>query len=126
MIFIDGLHHYDQVLKDIDNSLNHLSQNGSILCHDCLPTTEKMQSRDDNGGEWTGDVWKAMFIIMRDRTDINLKVINTDYGCGLIRREPQENVSFHESLTYNFYDKNKSRILNIISPKEFEEWISGR
>ena len=60
IIFIDGLHHDDQVLKDIENSFNHLSENGTIICHDCLPTTEDMQARDDHGREWTGDVWKAI------------------------------------------------------------------
>ena len=34
IIFIDGLHHSDQVLKDIENSLNHLSENPDILYSD--------------------------------------------------------------------------------------------
>ena len=37
LIFIDGLHIHEQVLKDIDNSLNVLNENGVILLHDCLP-----------------------------------------------------------------------------------------
>src|SRR5690554_871976 len=37
IIFIDGLHHADQVLKDINNSLKHLNENGVIVCHDMLP-----------------------------------------------------------------------------------------
>lgn len=36
-IFIDGLHEYDQVKKDINNSLNHLNDGGIIFVHDCLP-----------------------------------------------------------------------------------------
>ena len=31
IIFIDGLHHYEQVIKDINNSLNVLNENGVIL-----------------------------------------------------------------------------------------------
>jgi len=36
-IFIDGLHHYEQVIRDINNSLKILNDNGVILIHDCLP-----------------------------------------------------------------------------------------
>ena len=36
IIFIDGLHHYEQVKKDIFNSLEILNSNGIILMHDCL------------------------------------------------------------------------------------------
>lgn len=43
IIFIDGLHHKEQVLRDVINSLEHLNENGVVILHDCLPTTEKMQ-----------------------------------------------------------------------------------
>ncbi len=36
-IFIDGLHIYQQVKKDILNSIKSLNQNGVIFIHDCLP-----------------------------------------------------------------------------------------
>jgi len=39
VIFIDGLHYYKQVLKDIKNSLKILNKDGFILVHDCLPRT---------------------------------------------------------------------------------------
>ena len=38
LIFLDGLHTYEQTIKDIDNSLRYLNINGVILIHDCLPT----------------------------------------------------------------------------------------
>ena len=34
IIFIDGLHHADQVEKDIDNSLKYLNEGGIIVMHD--------------------------------------------------------------------------------------------
>lgn len=40
IIFIDGDHHYYQVIKDIHNSLKHLSENGIILLHDICLTSE--------------------------------------------------------------------------------------
>jgi hypothetical protein len=126
IIFIDGLHHDDQVLKDIENSLNHLSENGTIVCHDCLPTTEKMQERDDHGGEWTGDVWKAIAHLRVETIDLNIKVINTDYGCGIIRRGTNlpYQINAENYKTYSYYDKHKNEMLNIISTEQFIEWIN--
>ena len=43
LIFIDGLHHYGQVKKDIENSLKHLQPNGIIMMHDCNPLTYESQ-----------------------------------------------------------------------------------
>ena len=59
IIFIDGLHHNEQVQSDIHNSLNSLNENGSIVVHDCNPTTKEMQQVPRIQGEWTGDVWRA-------------------------------------------------------------------
>jgi len=127
IIFIDGLHHSDQVLKDIENSLNHLSKNGTIVCHDCLPSTEKMQERDDHGGEWTGDVWKAIAELRVERIDLDIKVVDTDYGCGIIRRGT--NVPYETTqdyLTYSHYSANKYRMLNVISPEQFIQWANSQ
>jgi hypothetical protein len=118
LIFIDGLHHYEQVLMDIENSLRHLNEGGTIMVHDCLPTTERMQERDDHGGEWTGDVWKTMSILRMEKTDLTIYTVNTDYGCGIIQRginEPHTKVD----LTYNYYNENKKQLLNIIEVNEF-------
>jgi len=59
IIFIDGLHLSDQVLRDIRNSLNCVSQNGLIVMHDCLPQTYMQQVPYIVPGSWNGDVWKA-------------------------------------------------------------------
>jgi len=43
IIFIDGLHHKEQLEKDINNSLKFLNNNGYIICHDVLPLNKNMQ-----------------------------------------------------------------------------------
>ena len=40
LIFIDGLHHSHQVLRDINNALRWLSPSGTIVLHDCNPWIE--------------------------------------------------------------------------------------
>ena len=126
IIFIDGLHHYQQVLKDIENSLNHLSENGTIVCHDCLPTTEKMQERNDRGGEWTGDVWKAIAELRVERIDLDIKVVDTDYGCGIIRKGTNIPYITNENYkTYTYYSNNKNELLNVISTDTLTLWINS-
>lgn len=118
LIFIDGLHHNDQVLKDIDNSLKHLSKGGSILCHDCLPPTEHHQERNDHGGEWNGDVWKAIAYLRTTRKDLNIQTINTDWGCCLIQKGTNTLYSPTEKnyLTWDYFSKNKNELMNVVSP----------
>jgi hypothetical protein len=46
IIFIDGLHTKEQVQKDVRNSVKHLSPDGTIVIHDCVPDAEYLQLRD--------------------------------------------------------------------------------
>jgi hypothetical protein len=124
IVFIDGDHTKEQVLKDIENSLNHLSENGTIVCHDCLPSTELMQSKQIVEGAWTGDVWKGIAKLRIERADLDIKVVDTDMGCGIIRRginvphEPKEDWE-----NYSYFQNNKKEMMNVITTKEFAEWI---
>ena len=125
LIFIDGLHHCDQVMRDIKNSLDHLSLDGTIVLHDCLPTTEHMQLIPDHGGEWTGDVWKA-FARWRSYSKVKMYTVDTDYGCGIIRNGYQtpfmsELTSHEDNLTWEFFTQNKNELMNIISVEKFQE-----
>ena len=43
VIFIDGLHTYDQVRRDVINSIKHLKEGGYIALHDMLPRNWKEQ-----------------------------------------------------------------------------------
>lgn len=120
IIFIDGLHHSEQVDKDIVNSLACLSEGGTIVMHDCNPTTEVMQRTPDHGGEWTGDVWKSVYKI-RQRPDLFVQVVNTDYGCGIVQRGEQEVIDFGDvELTYEFLDNNRGKILNLVDPNQWK------
>ena len=60
IIFIDGLHIYNQVRKDIANSLKFLKPNGIIILHDCLPLKIRDQMVPRSHEHWNGDTWKAL------------------------------------------------------------------
>ena len=52
--------------------------------HDCLPTSEQMQTPCDHypGGLWTGNVWKT-FALCRKLYNYEAYTIDTDFGCGV-------------------------------------------
>jgi hypothetical protein len=119
IIFIDGLHHADQVERDIVNSLEVLNENGTIVVHDCNPTTQAMQIVPRQHRSWTGDVWKAWVKLRATRPDLKMYVINTESGCGIIRRGKQETISIPGELTYSMLDKNRKKFLNLVDMNYF-------
>lgn len=91
LIFIDALHIHHQTRKDIANSLNHLSSQGTIVVHDTNPPTEWHQREyhealQNNCRQWNGTVWKA-FVNFRSRKDLITYTVDTDWGCGIIQKK---------------------------------------
>ncbi len=122
IIFIDGLHHADQVYKDIINSLAVLNEGGTIVMHDCMPTSKFMQEipmRPDHN-EWTGDTWKAYVKLRTERSDLAMFVVNCDWGCGVITRGAQTPLVLKQEMTYENFEANKGLWLNVISPETFK------
>lgn len=119
VIFIDGLHEFDQVYRDITNSLKVLNPGGYIVCHDMLPTTELMQTIPYQGGSWTGDCWKAFVTLRQERDDLDMMTVDTDFGCSIIQRGSQEKLILNASLTYDNFVKNKNEWMNIISVEDY-------
>ncbi len=117
IVFIDGLHHEDQVTRDIENSLHFLNEGGTIVCHDCNPTSEAMQAVPRIQGEWTGDVWKSI-CHFRNYKNLEVYVVDTDYGVGIIKTGKQDPILI-ENMTYSDFEANKKEWLNLISVKEF-------
>ena len=88
IVFIDGLHLYEQVAQDIINSWQVLDAPGFIILHDCIPPTNRAGSRTmPRRGPWTGDVYKAIIWFINKFPAILCKVLNTDYGLGFIHKE---------------------------------------
>jgi hypothetical protein len=125
IIFIDGWHQFDQVIKDVNNSLEHLSENGIILLHDCNPESEGLASREPNGGAWTGDVWKAILHFRSSDPKLSVHVVDTDYGVGIIKKGTQKlynnPVQLDDLLEceYSFLADDRKSLLNLISTDEF-------
>jgi hypothetical protein len=90
-IFVDGLHVYDQVKRDIVNSSKFLNENGFILVHDCLPRSISRQAVPRYRLTWNGEVWKAIVDLRRDP---NLEIFTciADEGISIIQNKKNSNI----------------------------------
>ena len=121
IIFIDGLHEYSQVKKDIENSLNHLQPNGFILMHDCNPVSYDAQIPDRKTIAWNGDVWKAFVEFKQNNSNFKCCVVDTDFGVGFIKNNGELfNTSPLLDIDYQTFDSNRKKYLNLITWDEFK------
>jgi len=119
IIFIDGLHLYEQVLKDVENSLKILNRGGTIVVDDCNPPEKKCQTIPREQLMWTGDVWKAFAKLRATREDLFMLVVDIIYGVGIVQRGSQETISLPPHLTSSLLDYNRDYILNLKSPETY-------
>lgn len=85
VIFIDGLHLYDQVRRDLLHALAWLKPGGWIAMHDMLPRDwlEEHVPQIRTSG-WTGDGWKVAFE-MAVSPDLDFRLIAVDHGVAVVR-----------------------------------------
>lgn len=118
-IFIDGMHQVEYVLKDINNSIKVLSENGTIFIDDILPFNYNEQLKVpikhyyENGilkyGEnWTGDVWKVIYHLIKNYRE---KIIYFKYfynlnfrGIGAFKFNEVFKINIDEIDIINNYD----------------------
>lgn len=85
LAFIDGLHHFDAVLRDFANVERLCHPRSVVLVHDCLPWTRKTSSRTCSTLLWTGDVWRALVLLKKYRPDLSIHTIATPpTGLGVV------------------------------------------
>ena len=118
-IFIDGLHHYHQVKKDIINSIKVLDENGIILLHDCLPNDVFAQAVPRCQNNWNGDVWKAI-VEFRTNPDLDVYTCYADHGIGVILKRKNRNLlkidnKDFSNLKFKDYFYNYKSWMNVIS-----------
>ena len=124
-IFIDGLHIYEQVRKDILNSIKFLNPNGIIILHDCMPLKIWNQIVPKMYGHWNGDVWKAI-VEARTMKDIDTYTCKADHGLGMIFKRKNKNllsldISNFKKLKFKDYYINHKNFMNIIEADDIDK-----
>ncbi len=118
LIFLDGLHTYEQTIKDIDNSLKFLNDHGVVIIHDCLPKKIWNQIVPRVYGHWNGDVWKAI-VHSRTYSYADTYTCIADHGLGIIfkrkNRDLLELKKDFKNLKFSEYYYNHKKFMNPIS-----------
>jgi Methyltransferase domain len=76
LAFVDGLHHFEQALRDVLNVERHSAPGTVILVHDCLPLDAITSSRERTTLVWSGDVWKVVACLRRYRPDLAIATVD--------------------------------------------------
>lgn len=97
LAFLDGLHLFEFLLRDFINTERHMTRDGVILMHDCVPIDMAMAERDWDRSRtrmWTGDVWKVVAILRRYRPDLRVTCLDlAPTGLVVVQRpDPQSTV----------------------------------
>ncbi len=127
---VDGMHEYQFALRDVENTLKYMVNEGVIIMHDCNPQTAGAAGRfeDWTVGEWNGDVWRTIIHLRSQRPDLNVFVLDCDQGLGIVtRNKPESGLSFTpaqiEALTYDDLVQNRSNWLNLKPASYFYEYF---
>jgi len=121
VIFIDGMHQCEYVLKDVNNSIQYLVENGILFIDDILPISYNEQLKIPNkhyyengilkyGEPWTGDVWKVMFYIFKNHLDfIDFSYFNNENyrGVGMLKIKNKFQIpdnALEEINSYDYYN----------------------
>ena len=125
VVFLDGLHTYEQTIKDINNSLKFLKKNGVILIHDCLPKKIWNQIVPRIYGHWNGDVWKAI-VHSRTYEYADTYTCKVDHGLGVIlKRKNSDRLELvkknFKNLKFADYFNNHKKFMNPISHEDLDK-----
>ncbi|ROU02978.1 class I SAM-dependent methyltransferase [Histidinibacterium lentulum] len=129
LIWIDGLHEYHQVHRDVENALAALKPGGWIGLHDMLPLDWLQEHMPRIHLGWTGDVWKVAFEIAATR-GLDLRVLTIDQGVAILRagdgHAPLADLSAELSDKRFGYLYDNIGGLPVASWEEGTAWIDGQ
>jgi SAM-dependent methyltransferase len=140
VVFVDGLHTFRQSLRDVLNSMAHLTPGGVIVMHDCNPQSESAAHPAESfaqaaalnlpgwEGAWSGDVWKTICYLRSQRKDLRVFVLDADGGLGIVTKgKPESPLALTEEalhrMTYQDLAKERNNLLNLKDESYLSEFL---
>jgi hypothetical protein len=148
LALIDPFHEYEPSWRDLAEGFRLISEGGALVVHDCLPTRAETATPKFIPGEWCGVTYQAYIDFVGHRDDLDFYTVDTDYGCGIIRKQAKpphaaiagaapsiDKLSAGTKRTqilanwqtkrddpwaaFSFFEAHKQALLNLISIDEF-------
>ncbi len=137
VIYLDGLHTFEQTLRDLTNALHHLQPRGVIVIDDTRPPTylASMADRESfftvrswlgsTDQRWMGDVYKVVFFVESFFPSLSYRTIVNNHGQTVLwrgRRDPAPRPSVGEvdDLDFEQFVLHEDRL----RPARFGEIVS--
>ncbi|QGN32936.1 class I SAM-dependent methyltransferase [Microlunatus sp. Gsoil 973] len=121
VIYLDGLHTFEQTLRDFTNAVAHLAEGGVIVVDDVRPSSyhaslsdprsyQKLRQyvRDDRRA-WMGDVYKLVWFIDTFYPSMSYATVANNHGQAVVWRERRRSVT--------------ERTVSEIGPLSFESMV---
>lgn len=101
LVFIDGLHTFEQSLRDFTRAMSRVPRTGLILLDDCNPSDYLASLRDHNlcmalkkkegyaDQNWMGDVYKTVLFIREFFDNVSFAYIEDSLGIVAVWFEPR-------------------------------------
>ncbi len=101
VIFLDGLHTFEQTLRDLLNAIGHIKPGGAIVIDDVLPNsyaaslpTWEMNIRYRNvrgitDDSWMGDVFRLVYFIRDYLRHFSYATTNEQHGIAILWNTPR-------------------------------------
>ena len=134
MVFVDPFHTYENSMTDLIGALALVRPGGTIVVHDCHPTDPQLVSPAYQPGCWCGVTYWAFVDFVLGRAGIEYFTVDTDYGCGVIRKTSRRGggddialefgwkiAARSEERRYAFFREREEELLRLISARRFRE-----
>lgn len=133
---VDSWHEYETSWRDLVEGFLLIRDGGTLVVHDCLPPRPEIAVPKYIEGEWCGIGYQAYVDFISQRRDLTAYTVDTDYGCGVIRklaeRSPESATTAGDELlgdwrskrgdpmeAFAFLQAHKRVLLNLITSDEF-------
>jgi Methyltransferase domain len=106
IIYLDGLHTFEQTLRDFTNAIHFLAPNGVVVVDDVVPNSyqaslpdqrvafkvkEFVQSSDNS---WMGDTYKLAFFLESFFPTYKMRTTSDNHGQAVVWRRPRASGAF--------------------------------
>ena len=86
IVLVDSWHEFEPSWRDLVEGFRLIPANGTLVVHDCLPPRPEIAVPKYIPDEWCGVSYQAYVDFISQRHDLAACTVDTDYGCGVIRK----------------------------------------